>query len=570
MCALSHLNRFLRILSIGILTCWPPIGLIFAESLQQAIMEIIVNGHSEGQQFLYLSGANDVVLEKRVLYSFHLNKEVLQKLKGERINLKEIPEIKFEFGDSMDVLRLMIPADWFEETVLKKDQAASTRYPGAKAIHQEPFSGYLNYQFQGSFSDTHGLDSMNIPMEVGANWGQWFAFSSFAAGVDGTAFGSVKFNRYLTNLIWDDPPNFRSLTLGDFSPPIQPLMGSSNLGGISWGTKFNVDRTFRAYPDLDLETMIESFTHAELISNGQKIKEWDLSPGPVLFSDIGQYAGYDALLLLTDAYGRQRTVAIPAFTSNQLLKAGLHEYNYSFGLQRDLMQSSLNYGRPLLSGFHRYGFNNNFTAGLALASDGKKAVFSPSANLALFANHKFNLTAAVEAGDNGTHYAGLASYLFRWEQFYGYTSFNYFGRNYNSGFNFKPVSNGIDNSIPQSYQLNASLGYSDSTIGNVVFNYSGTVEERNKPRNFVSLAYQKQILSGLNISLSARTSIDNKNDYSFLLTLRYYPDSSEERLFDVASHQIQKDDNSALINELTVQKFNTRGLGLGYESVHEK
>jgi len=547
--------------------CWLPCALALAltpagrqpaaDAMQQAIMDVVVNGQNLGQQFLAFNGKNEVVVDKKLLYSFHIKKDKLDGSAGEQVDLRSLPELKFELGDALDELRLTIPPDWFEDTVIQKDKAASAYAPDREPIRQAAFSGFLNYQLQGHFSDTQGIEGFNLPLDAGINHGQWFAFNSLTAGYAGGNHGAINIHRQLTNLIWDDAPNFRSLTLGDFTPPAQPLLASRNLGGISWGTKFYVDRNFRAYPDLDLETMIESATHAELISNGQKIKEWDLSPGRVLFSDIGQYAGYNSTLLLTDAYGKQRTLSVPAFTSNQLLKAGLHEYNYSVGMQRNLEQNNWGYGHPLVSGFHRYGFDNQLTAGIAFASDGRKMLLSPSINIAAFANHKFNLAVAGETGEHGTHYAGLAGYLFRLQRFYGSSTFNYLSRDYDGGF-------GANGARPQKYQWNASIGYSHAALGNISVDYAHTVEEQRPAQHYLALMYQKQIGSAINIAFAAKAGLDAATDNSISLTLRYYPGEGQRKYFDMASYQIGQEGDAALAQELAIQKFNTRGLGLGY------
>ena len=537
-----------------------------AAPLEKAIMELIVNGHSEGQQFLSFSGENDVVVSKKMLKSLHIKEEKLATLTGESVPLNQLSELSFKLDTNKATLQLTIPPDWFEGQSIAPD--ASTPAPNRTMITPAPVSGYLNYQVQNSFSDAKGLQSINVPLEIGVNMGQWFAYSNFAANYNASNASSQKltFQRQMTNLTWDDIPNMRTLVLGDVNPPTQPLMGSATLGGISWGTKFSVNRQFRAYPNLDVEAMVASASHVQLISNGQTVKEWDVTPGRALFSNIGSYAGSDAVLLLTDAYGGQRRLSVPTVASNQLLKADLQEYNYSAGFIKDQTYpyKNFSYSHPLFTGHHRYGVTNDLTVGLALATDTKKTIISPSINTALGDHHKFNLAGSVSLDKNQTSYAGIASYQVNWQNLFGFASFNFYGRGYDSNFVANTFSN-VTTSLAQRYQTTVGIGYNQTDLGSLNLNYSETATQGLATQRTLSLNYQKQLFSGLSLVLSLRDTIAGLHDSSALISLRYYPTEAKQReLFNAATYQIGKSSHLPMQQELSVQKYNTRGIGLGY------
>ena len=63
-----------------------------------------------------------------------------------------------------------------------------------------------------------------------------------------------------------------------------------------------------------------------------------------------------------DQLGREQLVTQPYYVSSRLLKPGLSDFSYQAGaLRRDYGRSSFDYGDPIATATHRYGFTDRLT-----------------------------------------------------------------------------------------------------------------------------------------------------------------------------------------------------------------
>uniref|UniRef100_UPI004055FC2A fimbria/pilus outer membrane usher protein n=1 Tax=Candidatus Electronema sp. TaxID=2698783 RepID=UPI004055FC2A len=577
--------RSLR-LALIVLSCSLPSSLLAADSPPQqadpppsaekaassagerAILEIVVNGHNEGQQFLRVTQDGDVLLPPKLLEDLRLRPELWSGQKGEQISLRSLtPKLQFSLDQNSAMLNLAVPPEWFKPQVIRSREEPAAQTKDKEPLRPLAWAGFLNYNIQADFSEQDdGLTGVNLPWELGINQGQWFAQSTFSSRYN-DADQTSKTLRQNTSLLWDDPDTMRSLTLGDFNPPYTMLGGGGNFAGISWRKNFSLDRQFRYSSDLSLQTQIESPTHAQLYSSGRQVKEWDLLPGMVNFEDISSYVGGDAELVLTDAFGRERRLSVPSFTSQQVLKKGVHEYAYSLGWQREnLGQESNDYGDPAALGFHRYGFGETWTSGAAFAVTEDSAAAGPmlAALLGGFSQLETGFLVSRSAEEE-VGYTGTGRYSFRYKEFNAYAGLTGFSREY-VDVPERSSTEDVDNGDKLKYQGSLNLSYSDTLLGGLSAGYTENVSWNEEQKRSLSLTYRKSFLGGLHLSLGVKHDLDADDNDSVYLTLQYSPEtgSDSRKWYDSLNAESRYHETDGWEHTAGLQKTYPRGAGYGY------
>lgn len=542
---------------------------------ERAILEVIVNGYNEGQQFLRVTEDGDVLLPPSLLEDLRLRPELWAGQGGEQISLRSLtPKLQFSLDQNSAMLNLAVPSEWFKPQIISSRQEyAVSEASQKKALHPLPWAGFLNYNIQADFSEQEdGLTNLTLPWELGINYGQWFAQSTFSSRYD-VEEQEQQTVRQNTSLLWDDPDTMRSLTLGDFNPPYSMLGGGGNFAGISWRKNFSLDRNFRYDSDLSLTTEIDSPTHAQLYSSGRQVKEWDLLPGMVNFEDISSYVGGDAELVLTDAFGRERRLSVPSFTSQQVLKKGVHEYAYSLGWQREnLGQESNDYGDPAVLGFHRYGFGETWTGGAAFAVTEDSFAGGPmlAALLGGFSQLETGFLVS-RSNDDEFGYTGTARYSFRYKQFNAYTGLTGFSREYvnvpeRSYVNDSSEDEKEDSENKLRYQGSLNLSYSDTDWGSLSLGYAENVSWNDDSSRSLSLTYRKSLFSGLHLTLGVKHDLEEGDSDSIYLTLQFSPEtgSNSRSWYDSLNAESRYHETDGWENTASLQKTYPRGAGYGY------
>ena len=94
-----------------------------APGAERAILEVIVNGHNEGQQFLLITPDGDVQLTAKLLESLRLRPELWAGQNNEHISLRSlVDKLQFSLDQNNALLHLAIPPQWFKPQVIRKEQ----------------------------------------------------------------------------------------------------------------------------------------------------------------------------------------------------------------------------------------------------------------------------------------------------------------------------------------------------------------------------------------------------------------------------------------------------------------
>lgn len=189
--------------------------------------------------------------------------------------------------------------------------------------------------------------------------------------------GSI--GRGITALTVDSPARLRRTTVGDMIIAGDDLAGSASVFGVSVSRTFSLNPYATIFPLPSLDTAVTSPTEALVYSNGLLVRTVELQPGRYNLADIPMQAGYGRTqVVLRDQFGARLAFDQSGSAPTSLLRRGLSDYQYGFGLSRSSTPGFWRYGEAALSGRYRIGLSDAFTGGATIQSKG--ATFNADLN----------------------------------------------------------------------------------------------------------------------------------------------------------------------------------------------
>lgn len=163
---------------------------------------------------------------------------------------------------------------------------------------------------------------------------------------------------------WSFPETAVSLTVGDTFSGFLNWTRPVRLGGVQIGRNYALQpyRITTSLPAFLGEAAIPS--EVELYIDGVRRYRSEVPMGPFELSTVPGISGSgQAQVVVTDAFGRTRTLTFPFYMTQRLLARGLSDWSLSLGVVRqEYGQSSFSYDdEPITSGNLRYGLNDYFT-----------------------------------------------------------------------------------------------------------------------------------------------------------------------------------------------------------------
>lgn len=160
------------------------------------------------------------------------------------------------------------------------------------------------------------------------------------------------------------PESATSLTVGDTFSGFLNWTRAVRLGGVQIGRNFSLQpyRITTPLPAFLGEVAVPSAV--DLYVNGIRQYSGEVPAGPFQLATVPGVSGMgNAQIVVTDAFGRVRTLDFPFYATQQLLAKGLSDWSLSVGMVReDYGLRSFSYANdPVASGNLRYGVSDRFT-----------------------------------------------------------------------------------------------------------------------------------------------------------------------------------------------------------------
>jgi outer membrane usher protein len=379
---------------------------VFSE--EQAVFKLILNEQDKGEFFFVLAPEGDILMGQSDFEQLGLKKGFgrgIQYNGTTYVSLKSVPELEFRINEQNVSLDIHASPSLFREHDV--NSAYTKPY---KVISTRDSSAFLNYAVDYDHSDQE--TAINISGELGLSTGNYLGMTTFNYQKAEDTDSAV---RLMTSLSYNDRDRLETVTLGDFSASSGALGSAILLGGASYSKNFSVDPFFLKLPPLNLSSTIETPSDVEIYLDGTLVRKEKMSPGEITFQDVPATVGFgNANMIIKDVYGRERTVTIPYYYSERLLKKGLQEYSYNAGfIREDFGAKSYSYGKPAAMGFHNFGVSNNLKIGYAAEASSGLMNIGPSVSFLVFNKGIVDAAFALSSNSGESGLSGMLGYTYQ-------------------------------------------------------------------------------------------------------------------------------------------------------------
>ena len=276
------------------------------------------------------------------------------------VALDSIAGLHTDYDSQNQRLLLQVPPAWLP------DQQVGDRnlYPASDA--RSSFGALFNYDLYLNDTDEGGtyLAAWN-ELRLFDSWGTFSSTGQWRQSFNGAQADDTRqgFMRYDTTWRFTDEQRLLTYEAGDFVTGALPWSSSVRVGGVQ------LSRDFAARPDL-VTYPLPAFageaavpTSLDLFINGFKSSTTELQPGPYTLTNVPFINGAgEAVVVTTDALGRQVSTTLPFYVTSSLLQKGLSDYSVAAGsLRRDYAVRDFSYGPGVATGSLRYGLSDTFT-----------------------------------------------------------------------------------------------------------------------------------------------------------------------------------------------------------------
>ena len=280
--------------------------------------------------------------------------------RGEKyLSLKAIGAGKFTFSERELTLSLELPP-----AVFARQRVDTGVQPSIRQLSgNDEFSSILNYQTAISGTQGSGTKPVaQLTTELATRWqGVLFRHSSAYFGGD----TPLRYARYETQAIYDDPANLRRWTFGDTVSYSGTFGSTLPIAGISVTKFYGFDPRFIRFPLAGFSTFASTPSELTVSYQGIPMLQKQVQPGPVDIRNLYYYGGARTLdVTIRDSLGRVQSFKVPFYFTDEVLGKGVDEYSYQLGKLRNNPGGEFDhYERTAALAFYRKGLTDFFTLG---------------------------------------------------------------------------------------------------------------------------------------------------------------------------------------------------------------
>lgn len=344
----------------------PPPSSLESMADAQLFLELVINQMNTGKVVAVEQRSGRLFLPAQTLRETGI--KLPEGLDAE-VDLDSLPGLHSDYDSQGQRLLLEVPPDWLPEQFIGSRQA----YPRTPALSS--FGGLLNYDLYLNDTDDGGtyLAAWN-EVRLFDSWGTLSNTGQYRQTLSGGGNSSLNngYRRYDTTWRFSDDERLLTYEAGDLISGALPWSNSVRLGGVQLSRDFSVRPDLVTYPLPQFAGEAAVPSSVDLFINGYKSSSADLQPGPYTLTNIPFINGAgEAVVVTTDALGRQVSTTVPFYVTSTLLQKGLTDFSVAAGtLRRDYTLRDFGYGPGATSGSLRYGLSDSLTLeGHAEASD---------------------------------------------------------------------------------------------------------------------------------------------------------------------------------------------------------
>ncbi|WP_460141275.1 fimbria/pilus outer membrane usher protein [Pseudomonas sp. S2_E01] len=279
---------------------------------------------------------------------------------GAEVDLDGLPGLHSEYDSTGQRLLLEVPPNWLPEQFVGNRDA----YPRTQALSS--FGALFNYDLYLNDTDDAGtyLAAWN-EVRLFDGWGTLSNTGQYRRTLSGDSVSTLNngYLRYDTTWRYSDDERMLTFEGGDLVSGALPWSSSVRIGGAQVSRDFGVRPDLVTYPLPQFAGEAAVPSSVDLFINGYKSSSAQLQPGPYTLTNVPFINGAgEAVVVTTDALGRQVSTTVPFYVTSSLLQKGLSDFSVAAGsLRRDYGLRDFSYGPGVTSGSLRYGISDNFT-----------------------------------------------------------------------------------------------------------------------------------------------------------------------------------------------------------------
>nr|WP_318381289.1 fimbria/pilus outer membrane usher protein [uncultured Enterobacter sp.] len=274
------------------------------------------------------------------------------------VNLSTLANVRTEYDSTRQRLLLFVPREWVGErdTSFNEQPERSEPKYGRGAL--------INYDLYTSHTEHNGGQAA-----------LWHEFRYFDENAVFSSTGAARQNlsgalqqqegyvRYDTTLTLTNEDNATEWNVGDVISDSLSWSNSVRMGGIRYGRDFTLRPDLVTWPLPQFTGEAAVPTSVDVFINGYRAGNTQLQPGPFTLTNLPYINGAgDAVLVTTDALGRQVSTTLPFYVTSDVLKKGLSDGAVTLGsLRRNYGIDNFDYGPAAGSATWRYGVTDYVT-----------------------------------------------------------------------------------------------------------------------------------------------------------------------------------------------------------------
>lgn len=417
--------------------------------------------------------------------------------------LQSIPGAVYAIDEASQRLSIELPASGFSHYALGGQMS-----PAPVPASASP-GAFFNYDLLAEQTDQSPVKArLSGLFELGYfnRWGVGlFTFASYPQDNHNTEV------RLDTTWTVDQPDKRATWRLGDAISRATSGWGlPTRFGGLQYSTNFAVQPGFLTMPQQSISAQAGVPSSVDVFVNNALVSRSEVPPGPFSINNIPTITGQgEVRVVVKDLLGREQVITQAFFANAKLLRAGLDDFSYELGRERqNYGQASNDYGRWLAAGTYKRGINDHLTGELhAEQTSNAQTTLGANGVWGLESGPVFNASAAASSTADGAGYlsgAGVELQHKRW-------SFSAHTQNATQRFVQIGQAPGVD-AVSQLGNLN--VGYFAPGLGNFGMGYVAQ-ERRDATRTeLLSLSYSTQLGRAAFLGFSAlRTLSGTPSDY---------------------------------------------------------
>jgi len=274
------------------------------------------------------------------------------------IDLNSADGVTLGYDQATQRLLIDVPAAWLPaQTVSRNDRA---RFFPAQTSSGALFN-YDSYAQKTRHGE--GYLSTWTELRLFGDYGNFSTTGRHRQVFSGARHGREGYLRYDTRWEYSDQTRMLTLEAGDTVTRALAWSNPVRIGGLQLSRNFTTRPDIVTYPlpRFAGETGLPSTV--DLFIDGYRLSSDPVEPGPFTLTDIPYINGAgEAVIVTTDALGRQVSTTVPFYVASTLLQRGLSDYSASVGaLRRHYGQRDFAYGTLAANGNYRYGLSDALT-----------------------------------------------------------------------------------------------------------------------------------------------------------------------------------------------------------------